>query len=150
LVKKYLPEGRWTNFITGDVVEGGRWVREKHGYMSIPIMARPGSVIPVGSNSDRPDYDYAENVTFHLFELQENVEVSRVVPKTNGETSLIFRAEREGEKIHITVDGEQKTWFALLRGLRSIKMLEGGESEENPQGVLLKPHRGVKRLRVHL
>lgn len=150
VVQYYLPEGRWTNFITGDVVEGGRWVREKHGYMSIPIMARPGSVIPVGSNSDRPDYDYAENVTFHLFELQENVEVSRVVPKTNGETSLIFRAEREGEKIHITVDGEQKTWFALLRGLRSIKMLEGGESEENPQGVLLKPHRGVKRLRVHL
>ena len=28
LVDYYLPAGRWTNFLTGQVVEGGRWVRE--------------------------------------------------------------------------------------------------------------------------
>jgi alpha-D-xyloside xylohydrolase len=30
-VDYYLPAGRWTNFLTGQVVEGGRWVRERHG-----------------------------------------------------------------------------------------------------------------------
>ena len=28
MVDYYLPAGRWTNFLTGQVVEGGRWVRE--------------------------------------------------------------------------------------------------------------------------
>lgn len=150
MVQYYLPEGRWTNFITGDVVEGGRWVHEKHGYMSIPLMARPNSVIPVGSNSERPNYNYAENVTFHVFELKENVKVSRIVPDARGEASLIFKVKREGEKIHIAVEGNSKSWFTLLRGIKSIRTLEGGEAEGTPQGVLLKPDKSAKQLKIHL
>ena len=28
VVDYYLPAGRWTNFLTGQVIEGGRWLRE--------------------------------------------------------------------------------------------------------------------------
>jgi len=37
-VDYYLPKGRWTNFLTGQMVEGGRWVHETHGYLSLPLM----------------------------------------------------------------------------------------------------------------
>ena len=70
-VDYYLPAGRWTNFLSGQVVEGGRWVREQHGFLSLPLLVRPNSIIPVGANDERPDYDFADGVTFHVFELQD-------------------------------------------------------------------------------
>lgn len=33
----YLPEGEWHNFLTGEIAQGGRWRKEKHGYLSIPL-----------------------------------------------------------------------------------------------------------------
>ena len=63
-VDYYLPAGRWTNFLSGEMVEGGRWLREQHGYLSLPLMVRPNTVLPVGANEDRPDYDYADGVTY--------------------------------------------------------------------------------------
>ena len=36
-----LPAGRWTNFPSGEVVGGGRWQRERHGYLSLPLIMRP-------------------------------------------------------------------------------------------------------------
>lgn len=43
----------------------------EHRYLSLPLMARPNTIIPIGTNEQRPDYDYA-GVTFHVFELQDN------------------------------------------------------------------------------
>jgi len=75
IVDYYLPEGRWTGFLTNSIVEGRRWVREKHGYFSLSLMVRPNSIIPVGANDNRPDYDYADGVTFHVFELQDGFNI---------------------------------------------------------------------------
>ena len=44
----YLPQGIWTNFLTGKEYSGGRWIEEHHDYMSIPLMVRENSVIVVG------------------------------------------------------------------------------------------------------
>ena len=33
----YLPAGRWTRLLTGEVVEGPGWVRETHGFASVPL-----------------------------------------------------------------------------------------------------------------
>jgi alpha-D-xyloside xylohydrolase len=42
-VEFYLPEGEWTNFFTGAKEQGGRWVKENHGFESIPLYVRQGS-----------------------------------------------------------------------------------------------------------
>jgi alpha-D-xyloside xylohydrolase len=42
-VEFYLPAGTWTNFFTGERVGGGRWVREVHGFDSIPLYVREDS-----------------------------------------------------------------------------------------------------------
>ncbi|MBR3504434.1 MAG: alpha-xylosidase [Clostridia bacterium] len=63
----YLPEGRWTHVLTGETREGGRWYREHCPYLSVPLFARPGSVIPVGAKDDGPEYDYADGVTFFAY-----------------------------------------------------------------------------------
>lgn len=40
----YLPAGKWRNYFTNEVVEGGRWIAEKHGFTSLPLYARAGTI----------------------------------------------------------------------------------------------------------
>ena len=56
----YLPAGRWTDLLTGRVQEGPGWRREQHDFLSLPLMVRPGTILPLGAVDDRPDYDYAD------------------------------------------------------------------------------------------
>ena len=100
-VEYYLPRGRWTDFLSGQVAEGGRWVREKHGYLSLPLMARPNSVIPVGSNDQKPDYDYADGVTFHVFELLDGARLSAPMPTTRGDVTMTLDVSRTGQQIRV-------------------------------------------------
>ena len=72
----WLPEGKWTDLITGESVEGGRYRHTVHDFHTLPLLARENSVVAMGANCDRPDYDYTQDVTLHLFEPHnENVTV---------------------------------------------------------------------------
>ncbi|MFI6262901.1 alpha-xylosidase [Micromonospora sp. NPDC051006] len=66
-VTYYVPAGTWTHLVTGEQVTGPAWVTEKHGFDSVPVLARPGAVIPFGARTDRPDYEWADDVRLRLF-----------------------------------------------------------------------------------
>jgi len=66
-VEFYLPAGGWTNYFTGERVQGGRWVRETHGFDSLPLYVRDGAVLPIGARDDRPDYDYLDGLTLEVY-----------------------------------------------------------------------------------
>ncbi|CAN2226954.1 COG1501 Alpha-glucosidases, family 31 of glycosyl hydrolases [Candidatus Nanopelagicaceae bacterium] len=36
----YLPAGQWRNYFTNEIIEGGRWLTETHGFNSLPLYAR--------------------------------------------------------------------------------------------------------------
>jgi alpha-D-xyloside xylohydrolase len=99
-VRYYVPEGRWTNWFTGETVDGPRWVREQHGYDSVPLLVKPGSVLAVGAVEDRPDYDYADGVTLRAFELSAPQEV--VVPGLDGSPAARFTVTRTETGISAT------------------------------------------------
>lgn len=63
----YLPPGEWTNFFTDETVVGGAWRTETHGFTSLPLYVRPGAVLPIGGNDDRPDYNYHDGLTLRVF-----------------------------------------------------------------------------------
>ena len=150
VVDYYLPEGRWTSFLTGKTVEGGRWIKEKHNYMSLPLMVRPNSVIPVGANEKRPDYDYADDVTFHVFELQNGKTVSTSVPTIEGKTTMTIEVNRKGPVINIRTKGSSKKWSVLLRGIGSITSIEGGKAKKDKLGILLTPTKETNSITVNL
>ncbi|GAE92002.1 alpha-xylosidase [Gracilibacillus boraciitolerans JCM 21714] len=56
----YLPQGRWTHLLTGEVVEGGKWIKEKYDYFSLPLFVRSNTILPMGTREDNPVYDYAD------------------------------------------------------------------------------------------
>jgi len=67
VVDFYLPEGEWTSLLTGERVEGGRWRRETHGFDSLPLYVREGTILARGDRVDRPDYNYLDGLTLELY-----------------------------------------------------------------------------------
>src|SRR5690606_34643285 len=79
-VTYYVPEGTWTHLLDGHQVTGPRWVTERYGFDSLPLLVRPGTVLPVGAGTRSPEYDWADGVTLRLFEVPEGFSATVAVP----------------------------------------------------------------------
>lgn len=114
-VEYYLPKGNWINILTGKTLTGGGWQKESHDYFTLPLLVRPGSIIPAGGNCDRPDYDYADGVNLLLYFPDEGSKAEVSVTDVRGGTVMEVRAERTGAAIKLRVEGrnENFTWEVL-------------------------------------
>jgi alpha-D-xyloside xylohydrolase len=146
----YLPAGAWTHFLTGEVVRGGRWVREQHGFLSVPLLARPNSVVAVGAVDDRPDYDYVNNITFHIFEPEDGSGATGVVPALNGAAAMHVEVRRMGKLIQVRVSDGRQPWRALLRGVAAVHQSAGCTASADALGTLLTPEAGAQEISVRL
>ena len=110
-VSYYVPAGTWTHFLTG---AHGRPARagcaRRHGFDSVPLLVRPGAVIPVGAVDDRPDYDYADGVTLRAYGLERGAQVT--VPSA----SVIFTVVREGDTLRASCSDPAAPWGLAAAG----------------------------------
>ena len=136
-VAYYLPEGRWTHLLTGEVQAGPRWHQAKHGYLSLPLFVRSGTILPVGANNERPDYDFTAGTTFRIYELADGATATRTVPTQQGGDALRITARRQGRKIEVSVDGSAKNWSVQLVGISRIVAVQGGLAATGEGGVLI-------------
>jgi alpha-D-xyloside xylohydrolase len=150
VVAYYLPAGRWTNYFSGEVMAGPGWVRETHGFKSLPLMVRPNSVIAAGSHEERPDYDYGDGVTLQIYELADGQHITTVVPSTAGSVDVMFEVKREGRTITVEGYGTAKRWQLLLVGIEAVASVEGGAAESSPRGVLVTPAHDADCLEITL
>lgn len=125
-VEYYVPEGTWTHLLDGRTVTGPRWVREQHGFDSLPLLVRPGTVLPVGARDDTPEYDFADGVTLRLFALPDGYERTTTVRAATGEP-VEFLVSRAGDEVRVT-SSSTAPWRVELTG----QSAEGG-----PDGVVL-------------
>jgi alpha-D-xyloside xylohydrolase len=98
-VEFYVPPGRWIGLLDGEVVEGPGWVRQRHGFDSLPLLVRPGSVIPLGSRSERPDYDDALSPTFEVFGLADGDSSSTHLYDDEGHERVTVSVARHGTQL---------------------------------------------------
>ncbi|HEY7484077.1 MAG TPA: alpha-xylosidase [Streptosporangiaceae bacterium] len=136
-VSYYVPEGTWTHYLTGRRVTGPRWVRERHDVMSVPLLVRPGSVVPVGAVDDRPDYDYADGVTLRAYEIADGARVTTVIPGVTGDTAATFVTSRENSVVRVEAAGTPPTWSFMLVGIPSISSIEGGTATRCEHGAIV-------------
>ncbi|MEU3254922.1 alpha-xylosidase [Streptomyces sp. NPDC006997] len=117
-VTYYVPEGTWTHFVTGQTVTGPRWVRERHGFDSVPLLVRPGAVLPVGAVADRPDYPHADGVTLRAYGLQRGAQVTVAVG------DVAFTVVREGDVLRASCSAPGAPW-ALAAGAATARAAAG-------------------------
>jgi alpha-D-xyloside xylohydrolase len=105
VVEFYLPAGSWTNYFTGEVVEGPGWRTERHGFESLPLYVRDGAVIPVGGRDDRPDYDYRDGLVLRAFASSSPDErVNTVEVTTPTGEAVSYTVTRSGAGSDATID----------------------------------------------
>jgi alpha-D-xyloside xylohydrolase len=138
-VSFYVPQGTWTNFFTGERIEGGRWITEKHGYLSVPLLVRSNSIIAMGNDDTKPDYDYTDDVIFHVFEIDDGMCAATEIISISGEKVLDVCVKREGSKIFVEADGICKRWSVYLRGIRGVESVVGGNYIIDELGVKIIP-----------
>ncbi|HBR28217.1 MAG TPA: alpha-xylosidase, partial [Firmicutes bacterium] len=134
-VTYYLPEGRWTNFITGEEVSGGKYAAENHDYFSLPLMVKANSLIPVGKEDGKADYDYADGVTLHLFNLEQGKTAEAKVRNAQGELELAVVVKRVENTLQVRVNISKKPWGILLRNIEAIADQNDCKTEKTAKGI---------------
>jgi alpha-D-xyloside xylohydrolase len=138
-VEYFLPDGSWIDFVTGEKKQGGRWLREQYDYMGLPLLARENTVVPMGARDDVPDYELADGVTFHVFEVSDGSLVQGVVPDSRGVPATVVNIARAGSRLTITPGITAGDWSVLLRSMGSATSVEGATVSNEPEGVRLIP-----------
>jgi alpha-D-xyloside xylohydrolase len=146
----YLPEGRWTHLVTGEEREGGRWHKGTYGFLEMALFVRPGRLVALGAVDDRPDYPYADGVTFRVHALADGSEASASVPDLRGKVAAQASVRRKGRTVEATLDGTAKGWRLQLAGIRSVESVDGGSAVEDALGVIIKASAGASTVRVRL
>ncbi len=121
----YLPEGTWTQYLTGEVKEGGRWYEEPCGYLNIPVFAKENSLIANGNETMKPDYDYADHVQIKAYQIQDGAETSTTVYSMNQEAETEVTVRRDGDWIKIHVQAEKPCSIVLVN--ETVKDVQGAE-----------------------
>ena len=134
----YLPEGRWTDYLTGEVKTGGRWIKEHHGYLSIPLLVREGSIIAVGSRDDNAEYDYSDGVILKAYELKENVPAVSEVYTDKGNLAVKAWMVKKGDKIIINVESDKK-YYVRLVNVNNIVSADNGSFETDGNDTVITP-----------
>lgn len=91
MAEYYLPEGRW--------------YREKHGYLSIPLYVKAGSMIAMGSRDDCAVYDYADGTCLKVYALEDGQSAETSVYNTENEEVIKAKVTRIGDQYDIEVSG---------------------------------------------
>ena len=136
----YLPEGTWTSFITGKKYDGGRWIKEMHDYLSIPMMVKENSLIAIGHENTVPDYDFRKDVKVLAYELKDDVKVNTKVLDMSRNEVLEVQVLKSGNTINIEATGTDKPWTMILKNVVNVTVVNGAEFkiEGNDTKIIVK------------
>lgn len=142
-VKVWLPEGRYTDFFTGQIYEGGRTVTMSRDLEYIPVLAKEGAIIPLsadaGNSCDNPVnldiYVYRGNNSYTLYEDDGISEDYK-----NGVFALTeFTVKEEGKTLYfrimpvkgdVSVIPKNRKYTVCFRDVKSGEMFINGEKRE--------------------
>ncbi|MFJ2443769.1 alpha-xylosidase [Streptomyces sp. NPDC087658] len=145
-VDYYVPEGTWTQVLTGAEVSGPGWRRETHGFDTLPLLARPGAVIPFGATDEAPEYDWADGVTLRVYapapaSVEGGADVVTTIPLPDGSgAAAVFTTRRSGDGIVVETES-RLPWNVLLMGAAPA-----GDAVADPLGALYRCPAGTRRL----
>lgn len=106
VVTYYLPKGKWTHIISNEVVDGGSWRTEEYSFMSLPLYARQGSIVAMGTIDDRADYDYRTNCELHAYGLLDGESSSAILYDARGGHPTQVVVTSSNGSLSVTANGE--------------------------------------------
>lgn len=120
----YIPQGRWTNLLTGETIAPG-WHTRSFSYCELPLFVRPGSLLATcpGSHASA-EYNYAEGLCYTGYELEENVPASCTVYNSKGDAVQTATVVLRGNCVSLALDQNRETVKFHIRN-RTATLLPG-------------------------
>ncbi|KAF2755588.1 hypothetical protein EJ05DRAFT_467758 [Pseudovirgaria hyperparasitica] len=92
-VEFYLPPGRWTNFWSGEIVDTPGWRKESHGFLTLPLYVRDGTLLVLGKEPAETDtegfaYDWLTDAELRLYSTKEG-DKARLVDKSGVDVGIL-------------------------------------------------------------
>ncbi|MBD5488960.1 MAG: alpha-xylosidase [Lachnospiraceae bacterium] len=109
----YLPKGTWTDFFTGETVDGGIWVEKKYDYLHLPLMVRPNSIVAIGACDNKPDYDYADGAELRIYALTDGQKTETTVYGMAQNAELNVSVMKDGAQITIEAENIGKKPYTV-------------------------------------
>jgi alpha-D-xyloside xylohydrolase len=117
----YLPAGRWTHLLSGEVVDGGSWRRETVALTSMPLYLRPNTLLPMSDNPNGPQWNLGDALTLVIGDLTDGATARATAAGVDGVAQ--FTASRSGKTITIRTDGKAKR-VAVQASLASARSIQ--------------------------
>jgi alpha-D-xyloside xylohydrolase len=121
----YLPRGRWTDWWTGAVSEGGRWYDVVASLDTLPLWLREGAVVPLGPVMQWVGERPTDVITLRIAPFANDGETKLDVPVDDDIVPVHYVASRGMHRVTVgptpvrfvveTVDGDAPA-VALVRG----------------------------------
>lgn len=128
-VSYYLPEGSWTNYLTGEVQAGEKWYKKTFDYFHLPLMVRENTLLAVGNCEEKPDYDYTDGTVLKLFGIRDGAEIRTVIPDENGKEAMEVRVSKKPDRILMKVTGG-RNWKIEVVGYPQAMICPNGNNVE--------------------
>jgi alpha-D-xyloside xylohydrolase len=137
----YLPNGTWVSLLTDEVREGGKWYTDTYDYFTLPLYVRENTLLARGFESELPDYDYADRITFHLYQLKDGGKAKSQVPDIAGNIVLVAEAQRDQDTITFSVSDLEKKPCFILHHIEHVSEIIGGEAKLCEEEICLIPNK---------
>ncbi len=121
----YLPEGIWTDIITGKSYQGGTFIHRNCNFLEMPILAKQDSIIIYGDFKKSSAYDYIQNAKAVIYNLSDGSTAEATIYNCDAEPELTLKAVRNGSQIVITASQTNKTFQVKLFNGASVTMGNG-------------------------
>jgi alpha-D-xyloside xylohydrolase len=135
VVTFYVPEGQWTSLLDHTVVTGPAWHTRSYGFDALPLLVRPGTVLPIGERRDTPEYPYAHGVSLHLFDLIRLPDQVVRIPGAGESVESEFTVSRGADQITVARSaGPDAPWSIVVPAGSRIGEVNGGEVTTDDAG----------------
>ena len=134
-VRIYIPAGIWTDFMTHEKVQGPRYISRKIGPNSVPVFARPNSIIPTRTADSNGSFGSLDNITFTCFGLTPGAATACEVFSDGGQASGIITAEVSGNRILVRTQNLGGTKHLILSGIFNVVGLSESVPEKHSFGT---------------
>ena len=78
---------------------------------------KENTLLATGAVNDRPDYDYRDGATLHLYELADGASCTCRMVDVKGADVCAITAERKGGVYSFKADGDMKGLTVILHGI---------------------------------
>lgn len=124
-VRVYLPKGKWVDFWSKEIVNGGKWLNLTPALDVLPIWVRGGEILPLGPAQDFVDQKPLDPLTLELYAPQGSHEL---VIEDEDRPAIPVSYKRRGKNLTVKVGAAPGMVEVILYGVQAISARRGDYS----------------------